>query len=169
MDSVNWMYNSSLYWLNTHWNDFYVFLAVSAAAVLYTLVSGIRAFAVAHILDDCIMMEIRQHRNCHLRILVLLSFVCVFTGVLKAISLWKVVAFSWSVQNHVISYLFIGQNYLIAIATWKIASHFQKLNTHKRKNDMSHLVICKGDCQRPWYKGWSKVRNCRLRNDNELG
>lgn len=125
--------------------DMVVCLVLTVIVVAMNSATAVRALYWAFKVNDCLWVEKRSEYNCSLRILLGFFIICSILACLKAWSIQDVFIFMWSDMPHsyhIRSYLYLGENYGVAVLGWKVTSYIISVSSSRRKSDDHAEIVC---------------------------
>jgi len=125
--------------------DMAVCLVFTIAVVIMNFATAIRALYWSFKINDCSWIAYRYSYNCSLRILLGFFIICSILGFLKLWSIQDVFIFLWSDMPHtyhIRSYLYLGENYGVAVLGWKVTTFIISISSSRRTDN--HGLLCTG-------------------------
>lgn len=124
--------------------DMWVCLFLTIGAVIANYCTSIRALRMSLVLNSCPWLVLRGSRHISMQLLLGISLICFYLGSMKTWSVIHVFLVDWHIlphTYHVESFMYLLENYGVAIVLWKTSSFIKYLAASNRPDDLDNASI----------------------------
>ncbi len=128
--------------------DMWVAFILTIGAVLANYAACVYAIKVGLELNGCPWLTLRGERQLAMQILLGGILVCFYLGGMKLWSATHIFLLKWHSlppSYHVEAFMYLFENYAVAVLTWKYTIYMKRLTANVRPEDAEWLII--KDCQ----------------------